>query len=561
MRKESLKKDGTKNGMADDQETDATTHESAVNVEPIGSVNGNGTAAAASVAGSHDPLDIEERTSNVGSVKNAPVLKRNNKTKAAKKAMEPEPQRPATKDGADAIDDADGDYEVEDIVQHKIAGKRVLFLVRWKNFGPSGDTWEPESSLACPDIVARYREANPNLAPAGGGASKRKAASSATADKGGRKKRKLLVGEPADEEQEDEYEVEEIVGHKVERKKNVFLIRWKGYGADADTWEKEDVLSCPEIVAKYKKEHEGELTAATAAPNKKATKAEKALKEYEVQRIVDTKKVKGEVYYLIRWKNSRPSSDSWERESQLSCSELIAKFKEQQSKRVVSPKREAKRHANYSDDVVEESEDEIIPHKKQRGIKPAKEVREDYEVEKIVDQKTEKGQKWFLVKWKDYPSSQNTWQLKSTLACPELLKKFAAQTPVKGKPSKSVVAARKSVAAPQSARKLAATPKGKGKARELAKIAPAVSAQKKKSSKSATKKPAVEEEPDWEVEQITDVKFDEDESRTFLIRWKGCDASQDTWEPESNLSCPALIDKFMKSGGDPAKRKKKSSRK
>lgn len=30
-----------------------------------------------------------------------------------------------------------------------------------------------------------------------------------------------------------------------------YLIRWKGYGADSDTWEPESTLSCPELIAKF----------------------------------------------------------------------------------------------------------------------------------------------------------------------------------------------------------------------------------------------------------------------------------------------------------------------
>lgn len=77
---------------------------------------------------------------------------------------------PANDAGADEADDdtANGDeggdgeeeYEVEDIVDHKIARGKTSFLIRWKNYDASGDTWEPESSLSCPEIIARYKEAH-----------------------------------------------------------------------------------------------------------------------------------------------------------------------------------------------------------------------------------------------------------------------------------------------------------------------------------------------------------------------------------------------------------------
>jgi len=59
-----------------------------------------------------------------------------------------------------------------------------------------------------------------------------------------------------------------------------------------------------------------------------------------------------------------------------------------------------------------------------------------------------------------------------------------------------------------------------------------------------------DEEQDWEVEKITDVRYNDDGSKDFLIRWKGCDSSQDTWEPENNVNSPDLVKAFMNKTDD-----------
>lgn len=78
--------------------------------------------------------------------------------------------------GGSAVDSAEngdatagGDdegYEVEDIVDHKIKGKKKYFKIRWKNYDESQDTWEPEDDLSCPEIIERYLEKHPEAAVA-----------------------------------------------------------------------------------------------------------------------------------------------------------------------------------------------------------------------------------------------------------------------------------------------------------------------------------------------------------------------------------------------------------
>jgi len=49
---------------------------------------------------------------------------------------------------------------------------------------------------------------------------------------------------------------------------------------------------------------------------------------------------------------------------------------------------------------------------------------EEFEVEEILDVRKHYGKTQYLIKWKGYPLSDASWEPKSNLNCPELIKKF-----------------------------------------------------------------------------------------------------------------------------------------
>ena len=77
--------------------------------------------------------------------------------------QETDAHRPNYKRPPPEIIEGEPEWEVEKIINSRLHGchKKLQFLVRWKGFPPSEDSWVPEPDLSTPDLVEDFYATHP----------------------------------------------------------------------------------------------------------------------------------------------------------------------------------------------------------------------------------------------------------------------------------------------------------------------------------------------------------------------------------------------------------------
>jgi len=149
---------------------------------------------------------------------------------------------------------------------------------------------------------------------------------------------------PEDEE-EEEYSVEKVVDKRVGRNGKVeYLLKWKGYGDEDNTWEPRENLDCEDLIENFEKKRKEKSdkkkeaekrksgTSGDSSSKKKKSDEDKPRgfdRSLDPERIIGATDSSGELMFLIKWKGSDEADLVPAREANVKCPQTVIKFYEE----------------------------------------------------------------------------------------------------------------------------------------------------------------------------------------------------------------------------------------
>lgn len=144
-----------------------------------------------------------------------------------------------------------------------------------------------------------------------------------------------------------EYTVEKIVDKRVRGRKVEYFLKWKGYSDADNTWEPEENLDCPELIAEFEEnrkakdeEQESEKkrkmngTDSSEGGQKKKKKDDDNRprgfdRGLEPEQIIGATDSSGELMFLIKWKGSDEADLVPSHIANVKCPQIVIQFYEE----------------------------------------------------------------------------------------------------------------------------------------------------------------------------------------------------------------------------------------
>jgi len=152
----------------------------------------------------------------------------------------------------------------------------------------------------------------------------------------------------------EEFIVEKILEKRIVHGKTEYLLKWKGYGAEDNTWEPMENLGCPELIQafennlKAQKDTKKKRPSAAAELDKEERKENKAAKKsksagregvrteqtgfdrgLQADKIIGATDSSGELMFLMKWKDTDEADLVPARQANVKCPQVVIGFYEE----------------------------------------------------------------------------------------------------------------------------------------------------------------------------------------------------------------------------------------
>lgn len=168
-------------------------------------------------------------------------------------------------------------------------------------------------------------------------------------------KKTKRTADSSSSEDEEEYVVEKVLDRRVVKGQVEYLLKWKGFSEEHNTWEPEKNLDCPELISefmkKYKKMKEGEnnkpreksesnkrkSSFSNSADDIKSKKKREQSNDIargferglEPEKIIGATDSCGDLMFLMKWKDTDEADLVLAKEANVKCPQIVIAFYEE----------------------------------------------------------------------------------------------------------------------------------------------------------------------------------------------------------------------------------------
>eukprot|EP00088_Acartia_fossae_P033352 TRINITY_DN34145_c0_g1_i1.p1 TRINITY_DN34145_c0_g1~~TRINITY_DN34145_c0_g1_i1.p1 ORF type:complete len:160 (+),score=50.43 TRINITY_DN34145_c0_g1_i1:36-515(+) len=139
--------------------------------------------------------------------------------------------------------------------------------------------------------------------------------------------------------EEEEFSVEKVLDKRIGKNGKIeYLLKWRGFGDDDNTWEPKENLDCPELIEAFeqarnkssKKPDKRKMTGGEPKSKRKDGERPRGFERgLDPERIIGATDSSGELMFLIKWKGSDEADLVPARQANIKCPQVVIQFYEE----------------------------------------------------------------------------------------------------------------------------------------------------------------------------------------------------------------------------------------